>query len=551
MRQFKFYIHQHLLRMILFAVGFLYLPCVAADSYYFFIQFTDKNNSSFSLDQPEDFLSEKAINRRLEQGIACDSTDLPVNFNYLTQLAAYDLQIHSCSKWMNGATVLLQDSSLMAQIRLLPFVKTTEYTGIKTESQFPPRSKIKKFVETYDHGAAATQTDQLHGAALHNAGYTGKDIIIGVIDAGFKKVNSNPAFDSLRLQNRLLGTASIIDPNIDIYNEDVHGSNVLSIMTANISNVYLGTAPHASYWLIQTEYVPTEYKVEVDFLVRGLEYADSVGVDVVNISLGYFEFDDPTMNYTYSDMNGKMSRASRAATLASKKGIIVCSSAGNEGNKTWKYIITPADAEGILSVGAVDMKNTIATFSSFGPAADGRTKPEVCAIGLNTALIDANGSSITGNGTSYSSPVITGLTACYLQYCKEKIPHAYDVEQIMAHILQSADRYEQPDERYGYGIPDFQKAMNSILTNTIYNKDEDVSHSVCYTPGSGDLKITVNPFFSEGSIQVNIFTINGNLRFARTFYDSTTVHLNNFAAGVYIVQVIAEHHTSLTKIIIH
>lgn len=547
----RFHICQFLLRILLLSVGFLSVPCLATDSYYFFVEFTDKNNTTFSLDHPEEFLSAKAISRRMEQGIACDSTDLPVNSDYLAQLTNHGLKIHSSSKWINGATVLLQDSSLMAQIRLLPFVKATEYTGIKTESISPAPGKINKLIEEYDYGTAATQINRLNGAALHNAGYTGKDIVIGVIDAGFREADNNVAFDSLHLQNRLLGTVSIIDSKIDVFKEDIHGANVLSIMAANMPQQYLGTAPHASYWLIQTEYVPTEYKVEVDFLVRGLEYADSVGADVVNISLGYFEFDDPAMNFTYNDMNGKLSRASRAATLAAQKGIIICNSAGNEGNSSWKYISSPADAEGILSVGAVDTSDTIAYFSSYGPSADGRIKPDVCAVGLGTALTNKYGNPITGNGTSYSSPVIAGLTACYLQYCKENIPHTYDVEHIITHIIRSTDRYDHPDERYGYGIPDFQEAMNSILTNEIHNINEDALHAVRYIPGSNDLKITVNPFNTNRSCQVNIFTANGNLRFAHKFYDSTTIHLNNYVAGIYLVQVISEDETSLTKIMIH
>jgi hypothetical protein len=197
------------------------------------------------------------------------------------------------------------------------------------------------------------------------------------------------------------------------------------------------------------------------------------------------------------------------------------------------------------------VNDSIAYFSSYGPSADGRTKPEVCAIGLNTALVNRYGNLTSGNGTSYSSPVIAGLTACYLQYCKEKIPHTYGVEQIITHILQSSDRYDNPDERYGYGIPDFQKAMNSILMNVTYNRNENISHAVHYIPGSGDLKIMVNPFNTGRPCQVNIFTANGNLRFTHKFYDLTTIPLNNYAAGIYMVQVISENKTSLTKIMIH
>ena len=310
----------------LFIVSILFISTSvqsAVTSYYFYVQFANKNNSPYSLSNLSEFLSARAISRRTTFSVTCDSTDLPVNPSYIQQVENLGVHVHSKSKWMNGATVLLTDSSKMSLVRALPFVKRVQYTGkIDVDSPVSPR-RSKNETTTSEYGSATTQINQLNGKYLHNLGFRGKDIVIGVIDAGFTNVNVNSAFDSLRIQGRLLGTKDIINPNSNIYAEDTHGAMVLSTMTGNLAGQFLGTAPDASYWLIRTEYGPTEYLVETDFWCSGIEFADSVGVDVVNSSLGYSTFDDTKMNFSYADMNGKVSRASIAANLASKKGIIV------------------------------------------------------------------------------------------------------------------------------------------------------------------------------------------------------------------------------------
>lgn len=563
MQQKRFFKHIYPVAILLILLCFTNI--LFADSYYFFIQFKDKNNTLYTLDNPSVYLSSKSIQRRSEQQIAIDSTDLPVNTSYITQVVNQGVSFHSASKWMNGITVLTEDSSLMGLIRPLSFVQDVYYTGKMLKVQPAPTLRTKRMdpedEQEFEHdveppyeleyGYAAAQLNQLNGKALHDAGYTGKNILIGVLDAGFRNVDTNPAFDSLRIQNRLLGVKSIINPSINVYQEDTHGANVLSTMAGNLPGQFVGVAPHASYWLIQTEYVPTEYMVEVDFWVRGLEFADSVGVDIVNSSLGYTEFDDASMNFSYADMNGQVSRASRAAYLASRKGIIVCTSAGNDGNKTWKHISSPADADGILTVGAVNSSGTIAAFSSFGPTADSRIKPEVCATGWGTVLVNLNGDVVTGNGTSYSSPIIAGLTACYLQYCKEQLPQSYSVDMIRQQIINSTDRLNSPDNQYGYGIPDFKHVLQQTATNNSNKLHAVTPVKLKYLSETKEMRIIKQPAFENQALLLQIITSTGKIIHRQLLNDmEDAVNINHLPAGFYLAQLSYQGHSQVLKILI-
>lgn len=542
-------IDSSLRKLVLTGALFFMSHLVFSDAYYFYVQFSDKHNTPFSINHPEEFLSERAIARRAGQWIACDSSDLPVNPSYVTQIANLGINVHSRSKWMNGVTVLLTDSSRMSLVRVLPFVSQVQYTGKKFTQLPSPAAKSKFHTDSLHYGAATGQVNLLNGEALHEQGCTGSGILIGVLDAGFKNVNINHAFDSLRMQNRLVGAMSVIDPAINVYSEDDHGANVLSIMTGNLPGQYLGTAPHASYWLIQTEFVPTEYLVETDFWVRGIEFADSVGVDIINSSLGYSEFDDSSMNFTYADMNGNVSRASRAAHMASQKGIVVCVSAGNEGTKPWKYISSPADADDILTVGAVTAAGTPSTFSSFGPSSDNRIKPEVCATGTATALINPAGSVVYGNGTSFSSPVITGLTACYIQLYKAL--SNYSVGNLRQNIIQSSSLFEHPDAQLGYGLPDFQSVILNTPTNGTLTYKENGVFKVYYNQSTRQLFIIRDPQLTGNDCYLEIFSISGKIIYKELLTKTLNfADLAHFASGIYITCLSSKTISQQTKIII-
>jgi serine protease AprX len=540
----KLYLYTSILFLLFLHSGSL----SAKTSYFFYIQLTNKNNSPYTLSNPSVYLSERAIARRAFFGITCDSTDLPISPFYVSQIESIGTKIHCRSKWMNGVTVLVGDSNIMKQIRALPFVKWVQYTG-KRDVSLPVSAKIKAEKTTLNYGSAKVQINQINGSYFHNAGYTGQGILIGVLDAGFTNVNVNHAFDSLRLQGRLLGTKDIAEPNSDIYSLDEHGADVLSIMTGNLPGKYLGTAPNASYWLIRTEYSPTEYLVETDFWTSGIEFADSVGVDVVNSSLVYTEFDDPSLNFTYNDMNGKVSRASRAATLASKKGIIVCNSVGNYGSSLWQYLGSPADADGIVTIGAVTSIGSSSDFSSFGPSSDGRVKPEICALGTSTALVDKNGSISTGNGTSYSSPVIAGTVACLIQALKETNSH-FDIESIRTLLIQSASVYPNPTDQLGYGIPDFDKVLKYL---NFYNskKTELVSFEVNYN--AQDKAIHLVMFNNSETTEkiARIYSIIGCEIVEKTITGTITIlPVPKMTSGIYLVCISENGKLESKKIIV-
>lgn len=532
---------------LLLAILLSLINSEAVVKYYFYVQLSDKNNTPYSLSSPEVFLSARAIARRASFNIAIDSTDLPVNASYISQIENKGVPIHCRSKWMNGVTVLTSDSSVINQVRSLPFVKWAKYTGKIDVAQLTKPKKSKFESQVYNYGTSATQLNQVNASYLHNLGYTGKNIHVAVLDAGFTNVNTNPGFDSLRLQGRLLGTKDFSEPTPNIYNSDSHGANVLSIMTGNLPNQYLGAAPHASFWLIRTEYSPTEYLSETDFWVSGIEFADSVGVDVVNSSLGYTTFDDPTMNYSYANMNGTHSRASRAATMAAQKGIIVCNSAGNDGDKTWHYIGVPADAAGIVTVGAATSTGNPSVFTSFGPTSDARLKPDLSAMGTSTAYINTSGGLQAGNGTSYSSPIMAGMLACFLQYAKANFSNL-SIQTLLQSVKQSASLYTTPTDRLGAGIPNFQTASAYLPANIQVHTQPENELQLFRNKG-GNLLI-VN-YKSDEPTTVSLFNLSGMLVYKGTITNhQTTISTNDFISGIYILQLVSKELNTTKKVMI-
>jgi len=522
----------------------------AATNYYFYIQLADKNNTPYTLSNPSAFLSEKAIARRMLRAPIIDSTDLPIDPSYLSQIQNLGILIHSKSRWLNGVTALLADSSKMSAVRALPFVKFVQYTGKTTTMSGVGAAKVKQVVN-FDYGAANLQISQLSGKYLHNAGYRGKGITIGVLDAGYTNVNVNHAFDSLRLQGRLLGVKDIVEPMSNIYVQDTHGAHVLSTMAGNLPGSFLGTAPDAAYWLIRTEYAPTEYLVETDFWCAGIEYADSVGVDVLNSSLGYATFDDPKMNFTYADMNGNVSRASRAATLAAKKGIVVLNSAGNDGNDAWHYISSPADAHGIITVGAVQNDSISSLFSSFGPSFDGRIKPEVACLGTAASVVNISGVPTSGNGTSYASPIMAGMVACYLQFAMTKNPSC-SVETLLHHIYASAHLYGNPTAQKGYGIPDFQLAMHGFdLANSTLGCLLDNNYMLINNSASKTIFIRNISIDADFNGNIRIYSMRGEVVASQTIQNLQTIfHTDTFPAGVYAVCITSNGNSCVKKVLI-
>ena len=423
----------------------------STDTLKYRISLTDKAATTYSIQQPEKFLSRKSIDRRLRQKLAIDSTDLPVCKKYVDAIQKKGVHVLVTGKWDNFVTVSCNDSMLIDEIAKLPFVRSTEKVWQGKGSAVSKRDSLINHPQRSDslYGPAITQIEMSRANLLHDAGFKGQGMTIAVIDAGFHNADRIEAMKNIRI----LGTRDFVNPEADIYAESSHGMSVLSCMAMNQPNVMVGTAPEASYWLLRSEDEASEHLVEQDYWAAAIEFADSVGVDVVNTSLGYYTFDDPTKNYRYRDLNGHYALMSREASKAADKGMVLVCSAGNSGSGSWKKITPPGDAENVLTVGAIDKKKLLAPFSSIGNTADGRVKPDVVAVGLKADIVGTDGNLRLANGTSFSSPIMCGMVACLWQGC----PRVTAQEGIELGG-SGFDRSDFPDNIYGYGIPDLWKA---------------------------------------------------------------------------------------------
>lgn len=444
--------------------GCLLLACTlqlsAQKTYKYRINLRDKAETTYSLNDPQAYLSERALKRRIKQALPIDSTDLPVCQSYIIAITDKGAELVTQSKWNNTVVVQLSDTSLIDKITTLPFVIAARKVWTAPDS-IPARNperkkevtnKVKKGDNYY--GDAYRQISVHHGDSLHAAGFRGEGMQIAVIDAGFYNADEISVFKKMNL----LGTRDFVNPHSDIYAENYHGMKVLSCIAANKPHVLVGTAPEASYWLLRSEDNDTEQTVEEDYWAAALEFADSVGVDVVNTSLGYYEFDDKTMNYRYQDLNGHYSLMSNSASMAADKGLVLVCSAGNSGRGVWKKITPPADAENILTVGAVNRDLINADFSSVGNTTDGRIKPDVMAVGVSSAVTGNDGTISHANGTSFASPTFCGLVACFWQATPW-----LTAKQVIKAVQNAGDRKNNPDNIFGYGVPDIWKAYQLEL----------------------------------------------------------------------------------------
>ncbi len=507
--------------------------------YRYWIQFTDKNNNSFSIEHPEEYLSDKAITRRIKQNIDIAKNDLPITSTYTDSLTALGLNIINCSKWFNAVTVFSTNKELIDTISNISFIKNVnKVSTLKTRKSkkfdFPISKKNKQYSQTplgtnfYNYGLSQRQICMLNGNILHNNGFAGKNKTIAIIDAGFYYADTLAAFDSLWLNNQIIGTKDFVQHNNNVFREHNHGMKVLSVLAGNIPGYLIGSAPKANYWLLRSEDVNSEYTIEEDNWISAAEFADSVGVDIINTSLGYSEFDDSTQNYTYADMDGNSTRISIGANIAASKGILVIVSAGNSGDDTWEHITAPADADSVIAVGAVDSYLNYAPFSSRGPSFDGRVKPNIAAMGSGTYHQSTNGDIIAGNGTSFSAPIISGLAACLWQ----KSPNLTNME-IKSKIEESASQFLSPDIYLGYGIPNF--AIASDLTNIVI--PDKANYIKCYpNPFSDNLNIEIN------NIQkVEIFNMQGQKIYSlisKNILNKISLkNLQQINTGIYILKI--------------
>lgn len=540
---------------------------VAPDKYW--VSFTDKNNSPYTIDEPEDYLSPKAIERREKYNIPVTVSDLPVNPSYISSVAGTGVDILNVSKWLNSVTIYTTNQNALNTINSFPFVKNVvkctsssnfaddkdviskkEFFDREQFSQGPVQYKSSTVTDGYDYGAAYNQIHMMNGEFLHNMGYDGEGMIIAILDGGFLNADDIPAFDSLWTNGQILGTRDFVDASAGFFDGHPHGTMVLSTMGGNLPGEYTGTAPKASYWLIHTEDTDSEYLIEELNWVSGAEFADSLGADVINSSLGYTEFDDPSSSHTYQDMDGNTAPATIGADFAVSRGMIVVNSAGNSGGSSWQYIGSPADGDSVFSIGAVDDNGNYASFSSTGPTFDGRLKPNVAAQGQGSAICDPWGGVSFGSGTSFSSPIMAGLVACLWQ----SSPDSRNTD-IMLAIEQSGSQYNSPDNLLGYGIPDFEQALN-ILTTVGSDPAEKPELKVFPNPVNKELNIILNKELRGTNTRLDIIDAAGSVVYTHelkqqiTELPLITVEIpDHIVRGFYMIRLSNDYIHFQTRII--
>ena len=397
---------------------------------------TDKEGSPFTLKHPEAFLSQRSLERRSRQGITVDETDLPVSQKYLAALTKMGLKVVGKSKWHNTAWVQSATDDVAKQLKGVKFVKNVVRIYASPDSFLQVSRTILK---------DSMQTDSLakgrYGEAYDQ---------LSQLDGGFHNADRIKALRHVRV----LATADFAPRRVhSVFDDTYHGTMVLSCMAADSPDTMIGTAPDADFVLIRTEDGTAETHAEEDSWTMGAEFADSIGADIINASLGYHKFDGDSTSYRYRDLDGRTAFISQTASMLASKGMVLTNSAGNEGEEVWHKIGVPADASDILAVGALNRNGINTWFSSVGPSQDGRVKPDVCAMGGQTTVIDGSGSMTKANGTSFASPVMCGMVASLWS----ALPNL-SAKQIISLVRRSADRYDYPDNVFGYGIPDFWKA---------------------------------------------------------------------------------------------
>jgi serine protease AprX len=527
------------------------------------IFFSDKNNTPYSVSSPLAYLSQRAVNRRAAQNINITQQDFPVNPAYVAAVANTGATILNSSRWFNSVTVEVSDPNMLNTILNLTFVSNSSEVGrYGNTANGINKFNSEKFIETessqlnsqrtssFNYGTSFNQVSMMKGDLMHNNGYTGAGKIIAVLDAGFSNADNMPVFDSLRANNQILATWDFVDNETDVYDDDQHGTMVLSCIGGNTPGELIGTAPGASFLLLRSEYAPAEAIIEEYNWASAAEYADSAGADVINSSLGYTVFDNPIQNHSYADLDGNTTPISRAAGIAASKGMVVCNSAGNEGNSNWFRLSAPSDAINILGVGAVDPMGLYASFSGKGPSVDGRIKPDVASQGAQTVVANpwTGLGTITGNGTSFASPLMAGMVATLWQ-CHPASTYL----QIINAIRQSASQASNPDSLLGYGIPDFPVAC--MLLSGL-NPGSPLNGDQVYITGNPFGEELIFNFYSNTpqKISVSLTDILGKVILKNNF-EVNGLTLNeikipaSFANGVYVLEVISENKQFAEKVI--
>lgn len=529
-------------KLLLLFVLFIAQNSIAQQDAWVYLN--DKPNAVTALANPLTILSQKALDRKALHGVVLDDRDVPVETTYITQVEnATGITVMATSKWFNCLHVRGTETDINALLSFT-FVSTVFFadTSLNAKSQTQQdKFDLEETLITFDYGSATNQVEMLNADDLHVLDYTGEGMTIAVIDAGFPNVDTMSSFQRLRDNGDLLNGYDFVDRTSDVYanSSSNHGTMVLSTMAGYVDTQYVGTAPDAKYHLFRTEDAGSENPVEESYWVEAAEVADSLGVNVINTSLGYTTYDNPNYNYTTADMNGNTAFITKGANIAFEKGMLLVNSAGNSGNSSWGIVGAPADAAGVFSIGAVNTVGSYATFSSRGNATQPTQKPDVVAQGASSAVINQNDVIITASGTSFSSPIMAGAIASFWQANPTKTN-----AEIMQLVRESSSQYAAPNFQLGYGIPDFSSAL--ILLDVSEEKEEV---TLFPNPTQGQFSVVL-PETDEG-ITVSLYTILGKIVYNKVYTNDTNIDISFLADGIYIAEIKTDSFLKTIKIIKH
>ncbi len=538
------------MRIILTILALLTIVQLSAQEQNYWVLLSDKSSTPYSIDSPAEFLSQRAIDRREMQGIGVDQRDLPADPSYIDQISDIEgVTLRYSSRWFN-AIALRCEPSVLPEIEALPFVGLVK-NAIKLKGETLPidaqtidrPSAVIDSRLPINYGLSENQVKDLNGHILHDLGYEGEGMVIAILDAGFDNVDSMETLAHVRDTDRILSTRDFVDGGVEVYEEHSHGRFVLSCIAGIKDGEAYGTATQASFHLLRTEDVGSESTVEEFNWIAAAEYADSVGADVLNTSLGYTNYDDEEDSYTYEDMDGNTAWITQGADVAASRGMLVVNSAGNSGTQDFHFIGAPADADSVLAIGSIDADSLHTSFSSFGPSFDGRVKPNVCAQGRLAAGIDGDDEVVLINGTSFSSPILAGLATCLWQAA----PEATNM-QVFEAIEMSAHLYSNPNDSLGYGIPNFGAALEILEEFTSGLSEPDANAFVLYpNPSAGNIELRFSSSFNLSQLTIDVYDIQGRAVLNEVEAISTQrirMNTSNLSTGVYVIRVNDGERTS-------
>jgi hypothetical protein len=494
------------------------------------VYFTDKPNASASLSNPISILTQAAIDRKANHSVAIDERDVPVDESYISLIkASPGITYKAKSKWFNAVHVRGTEEAINNLMTTHNFIDHITFAdsnlNVRTEL-VQDKFHIESSPANFTYGTTQNQVEMLNIDALHIANYTGDGVLVAVIDSGFPNVETMSSFERLRAAENLMGGYDFVDRTDAIYaaTSSQHGTLVLSTMAGYVEDQYVGTAPDATYYLFRTEDVASENPVEESYWVEAVERADSLGVQVVNTSLGYKSYDNPNYSYTNAELNGTTAYSSKGANIAFEKGLILINSAGNSGASG---VGAPADAAGVLSIAAVDENGNYVSFSSQGSTFQPTHKPDVAARGLGSYVINNTDQIVQSSGTSFSSPILAGGVVSLVQ----ALPDASNSE-IMGYVRQSASQYLNPDFFLGYGIPDFQAALSLGLEKQLTKESE---FEIFPNPAHSNLFVKF--LDSSQDVQLSIHNVLGQLMYENQIQSMKPVRIETFSKGLYVLTI--------------